>query len=305
MSALRDLVELHEFRTGAAAGLVVAAVVLAVWLLRPRPRDVAVAQWAGVLVPATAIGALVAVADVRPALVVGVAGITLVAAVGAARDVSLTTQVMITVPFAGAVAAAADRQGSALIALGVFGASSVGAILAARCDDAWRDAGPSPVLLALAAFGAYLCTPDTEEVAAVLGVAVAFALLGWPLRVMRLGPAGAAGATAVLAWAVGVDARGRPTATVGALLALGVLWGWPLGREFLRGRGRLLDDAPPAAHVLALVGAQAALALVASRGVGLAADLGTVVVPALAVAAATVATSLVCTPPPAPGSADW
>jgi hypothetical protein len=72
--------------------------------------------------------------------------------------------------------------------------------------------------------------PDTEEAAALLGASVPAALWGWPVGRARLGPAGAAGTTALIVWVSAVGGRGRPPSIVGAVACLGLLATLPAGR---------------------------------------------------------------------------
>ena len=110
-----------------------------------------------------------------------------------------------------------------LVVFVVFGAAA--AIEWPRWEP-MADAGP--ILMLLAVGGAYLCVPDTEHAALVLGVAIPLACTGWPGRFLSLGAGGAAACVGLLAWVAGTDGSSRPGAVVGAAACLGVLAFVPL-----------------------------------------------------------------------------
>ena len=157
---------------------------------------------------------------------------------------------------------------AALAALAL--AALAGGLLAAGFDRRWRDLALGPPLLALAAAGAWLAVPDTERVLVTLGAFLPPALLGWPLRLARLGGFGALTATATLAWVAAADGAGRPGSLAGALACLGVLACEPLARALTPGRRSPLEAlrrGTPGEPLLALgaLAAQLALVLAAAR----------------------------------------
>jgi hypothetical protein len=109
----------------------------------------------------------------------------------------------------------------------------------------------------------YLAVPDTEETAALLGVALPVALLGWPLRVASLGRAGGGAATALVVWIVATGGRAAPPAVVGGLACLALLIGLAPGHA--RRRAAPAPAGRSVEIVLAVVLIHGFLALVAAR----------------------------------------
>ncbi len=93
------------------------------------------------------------------------------------------------------------------------------------------------VMLAMTVCGLVITVPDTERALVLLGAVAPVALLGPPLRLARLGPAGAA-AVGLVAWVAGLAWSARPGATIGALAAFGLFLAEPLGRHLAARRGR-------------------------------------------------------------------
>jgi hypothetical protein len=250
-----------ELGRGLAAG-VVAAVVVAVgaWLAR-RGGRIDAASNAGIGVVVAALWAIAQARSIPIEVVVAVAGIGVAGWVAGTRDGRLA--LVVAVPFA--VLLAADASPTTWIRGVVLVAASLGALAAVGTDrlPGWGEL--SPVLYLVTVAGAFAAVPDTEEIAALLGAAAPVALLGWPLGRTRFGGAGAAGATAVLAWVVAVGGRGRPPSIIGAITCLGLLAAVPAGRWLSQRRVWALHR--PVA--LGAVVVQCAAVLVASRGAGI------------------------------------
>jgi hypothetical protein len=122
---------------------------------------------------------------------------------------------------------------------GIVIAAAVAAALLADFDRRrWRDGLTLP-LLAVTAAGIWATVPDVEAAVVVLGAALPFGLLGWPLvrEPPALGPAGALATAALLAWTVVTGGAGRPGSVAGGLACLGVLAVEPVARLLDRGRG--------------------------------------------------------------------
>jgi hypothetical protein len=107
------------------------------------------------------------------------------------------------------------------------------------CAAAWLAGGTAPdidrlspqagpLLFTLSAVAVYFTVPDTERAVVVLGGTSALVLVGPFLRNQRLGGAGAAVVSALLAWAACFGAVGRPTTILGAAAAFGLLLAGPL-----------------------------------------------------------------------------
>jgi hypothetical protein len=93
------------------------------------------------------------------------------------------------------------------------------------------------VLFAISAVGVYLCVPDTEQAAVLMGALVAAAALAVDPD-LRAAP-GIAPLTGVFVWTVAIGGHGREGSVVGGLACLGVLVLVPLV-----GWGRTVRSAP-------------------------------------------------------------
>lgn len=276
-----------ELARGLGAGTAAAAVLLAAVLLtRDRGRSSPL-PGAGIAVVGASLWAIGQQRDLPTDVVVGILGVGAACALPALRR-STVAMLAVALPFAYLIAQESSPTG--WIRGAVLLSASLGAVAAARTEDTWGPEGVTPALLALTAAGVFAAVPDTEEAAVLLGATVPMALLGWPLRLVTLGPAGAGGATALLAWVVAVGGRGRTPSIVGGLACLGLLVGLAAGR-WLRQRSRAPGDRRTsrfsgAPLVLAVHGI---VVIVASRVAGISGRMST----AVAVAALTVGLSLV------------
>jgi hypothetical protein len=280
--------DVPELVRGVGWGLVAAVLLLGVGLARRHAP------------PVPAVGAAVVVATCL-ALGVGDGGVPLAvlggvacAGVGGAlaRRPAPVSVAGWALALAGAwvVAVHGDVVGPTWVRALVVVVGAVGGVLAASCDDSWRDHAPGPALLALSALGAYYAVPDTEQVAAVFGAAVVLALLGWPARAARLGAGGAAAAVTLLIWAAATGAVARPPSAVGAAVCLGMLVGVPLGAALGRDARRSEWWRPPVAVVPSLLAGHAAIVVIGARVAGHADEvLPAVVVAGVAAVAAVLA----------------
>jgi hypothetical protein len=224
----------QEFSRGLAAGAAALAVSLVVSVVVARARD-GVRRPPDIGLP-TAAAALVAIAPSRAptaGVIIGLAGVTTTVALGAsmqsrsgARPVVLA--LMVAALFAWLLAVDASSIG--WVRALVVAAVAIGAVAASRTDASWGSTGLTPVLYAITVFGVFAAVPDTEEAATLLGASALGALCGWPPGRARLGPAGAAGAIALMVWVSAVGGRGRPPSIVGAVACLGLLATLPAGR---------------------------------------------------------------------------
>lgn len=263
-----DVWSLHEFRTGLwfgaiASGALVLACLAAVALRRGRPLPIG-----GVVIAA---GGLWSIAHTRPvpnAVVVGVVGIGASAALPAFRRVSLWYSLGLAVPFAWAIAFHGDVVAVPWAQAFATVAASGGAILVTAFDHAWREEAPGLTLLAVSAVGIYATVPDTETIAAALGVMLPFLFLGWPFCLATLGRPGAAAAVAMLVWAGAVGARGRPTSIVGVAACLGLLVGVPLGQVLVPRAGYLLQGMRRELVLVVMGTSHLVIVVIAARTVG-------------------------------------
>jgi len=287
----------EEFSWGLAAGAAALAVSLAASVVVARARK-AVRRPPDIGLP-TAAAALVAIAPSRAptaGVIIGLAGVTTTVALGAsmqsrsgARPVVLVMSVAALFAWLLAIDASSIAWVRALVVAGV----AVGAVAASRTDASWGPTGLTPVLYAITAFGVFAAVPDTEEATRLLGASALGALCGWPLGRARLGPAGAAAATALMVWVSAVGGRGRAPSIVGAVACLGLLATLPAGRwladrwmdrsRFARGPAVLLPVLVLAAHTTTVA--------VASRVAGISSELRVAVPTAAGTTIAAVAAS--------------
>lgn len=250
-----------EFRAGLVFGIVAASAVVAFSVIlsgatrarRPLPI-------AGLAIVAGTILAIAARRSLPGELLVAIVGIGAVCGIGRAR-LAPGAATLCALPFALLLASTLDDQPGWLRVIVVL-AASAGAVAVAETDELWRETGVTPLLLAISAVAVYLAVPDTEETAALLGVVLPVALLGWPLRVASLGRAGGGAATALVVWIVATDGRAAPPAVLGALACLALLLGLAAGharRPAPATTGRGVEI------VLAAVVIHGVLALVAAR----------------------------------------
>jgi hypothetical protein len=276
-----ELFDGGQFATGVAVG--VAAVAIAVVFYAVTPRRLTPLPAGGILL---SVGALVAIGRFRSvptAVVIGVLGVALTSALTSLRPLATPWVALCSLPFASLLALHGGLVELTWLRVAVIAAICVGGALAGSFDDNWAPTAPGLTLFAVSAAGVYLCAPDTEEIRALLGVAAVLALLGWPVRCARLGRSGAAAAVATLVWVAAVDVRGRPASLIGALCCIGLLVAQPLGGALLPFARRALRETDREKRTLLLIVAHGVLVLVASRAVGLRANLRAEVVGAIVV----------------------
>jgi hypothetical protein len=110
--------------------------------------------------------------------------------------------------------------------------------------------------------------PDTEAIAAAVGVLLPFLVLGWPVRVATLGRPGAAAVVAMLVWAGSEGAPGRPASIIGLVLCLGLLAAAPVGWLLFPELGDTLANGPRTGVILAMAAGHMLLVVAAARAVG-------------------------------------
>ena len=101
-----------------------------------------------------------------------------------------------------------------------------------RTEETWGSSAITPVLLAITAGGIFLAVPDTEEVGALLGVALAMAVLGWPLGLATVGRAGGGAVTVLVVWSAATGGRAATPSIVAGVGCVGLLAGLGVGRWF-------------------------------------------------------------------------
>jgi hypothetical protein len=155
----------------------------------------------------------------------------------------------------------------------VAGTIGVGAA-AADFDRRTARFGLGPLLFVLAVLGTYFTVPDTENMRALVGVAVPLVLLAWPYAAAGLGAGGAYAAVGLLLWVVPIEAIGRPGAVIGALGTFGLLLTEPAGRAlapYLQRRYPIVRTTLTRPRAVVSI-AQLVLVIYASRVAGMAHD---------------------------------
>jgi hypothetical protein len=244
VSPFTTLFDFRQFQSGWWAGWALLPVVgFAGWAVvnhgRTRP-----APW-GLAGPAWVIGSLLALdgwlrfehlVDLPAQLLWGLL------AVAAANELASHTPnpkiigCVLVLPGAYLVATATDFAGPGWTVPLVIATITVGGPMAGDLDRRAARLGLGPVMWLVTVFGVYVTVPDTELIRPLVGVAIPLALLGWPLRVARLGAGGAAAGIALLMWIGAIEGYGRPGSIVGAAAALGLFLVEPVGRTLFRRR---------------------------------------------------------------------
>ncbi len=174
-------------------------------------------------------------------------------------------------PAAIVVGVAQDFRGPGWVRPLVIVSITVVAPLAGDLDRRAARLGLGPVLWLVSVIGVYATVPDTELVRPLVGAALPLALVGWPLRLGRLGAGGTAAAVALLVWIGALEGYGRPGSIVGAVGALGLFAVEPVGRALFRRRiVPLARTLPVAAFGLAFVLAHVLMTWYGSRVAGFA-----------------------------------
>lgn len=276
-----DLTNSDAFATGAllALGALAIGVVVAAFGKRGLPP-----RAGGYLYSAAALGAVAMSFNLPWAVPVGAVLVAGACALGdAVWDRTLGSMIGAAVLVFGADVA----TGGGAIALIV--AIAVCAALVVAFDDAYRTSAIGLPLLAGTTLGVLLTVPDTERAMALFGAALPLILLGWPARLVALGP-GAGAAVALIGWVGGLAGTSRAGAAVGSLAALGLMLAAPAGMRIARVATPVLARvaAGGPGRALLVVAAHGVLVFAASRLAGLqqtAAQAAVIVAPFLAAGA--------------------
>ena len=156
---------------------------------------------------------------------------------------------------------------------------------------------PGLTLIGVSAFGVYATVPDTEVVAALVGVSLPLLVLGWPMRLATLGRAGAAATVVLLVWAGAVGGGGRPASIIAVVGASGCSWARPWGDCSFLASVTGSGGRVPRALALSLVASQIVLVLVAARAGGQLSDPLVAAAVGAAVGLAAVVLGALFTPP--------
>jgi len=216
-----DTITTRELFDGLVAGAVASSAGVVAYTARRGARDAL--PYGGLLFAAGGLAALAWWRDVPVPLVVGLLGIAGTTALVARARLPLWSAAVAVAPFAWLVAEHARLPPVGWLRVVVIALICVIGPVVAGGDTATKSMALGPALLAVTIAGIYVCTPDTEEVRTLLGVAIVLATLSWPLRWLRLGSAGSVAAVATVAWAAAIDARGHPVTLLGAVGCIGAL----------------------------------------------------------------------------------
>lgn len=169
---------------------------------------------------------------------------------------------LLAVPGAWWLAVRAGLPGETWV--GWYGAAVVvvGAPLIASFDDNDTERSWGPGLWLVTAAGVFAAVPDTGEALVLLGASIPVVLLGWPLRLARIGP-GAYPLVAVFVWVAAWGGRGRPASIVAVTACLGILLIEPIIGRTKWARGRHLPSG--AAGALSVGATHLVVVLIASR----------------------------------------
>jgi hypothetical protein len=235
---LEDVVRSEEVRFGllVSTGLVVITGLVRAIVDTSSGRNRLPAPWAGVLVA----GAGLAVMSRHTNLPLGVvAGVPLLLAAGLLGR--RPWEVMVAaLPGAAAIVylsefPPADFQPWLVVVV----AAAAGMVV--DFDRVFRRAAVGPPFLFITMVGVVVTVPDTELPLGLAAAALPVAIAGFPLRMLSLGPGGAA-AVGLIGYVAADAGMSRPGAVVGAIGALGLMLAEPIGRWLSRRSPTALQD---------------------------------------------------------------
>jgi hypothetical protein len=248
---LSDLANSDAFRLGTVLGIAGLAIGWLTALLRPKHPQPPIG---GALYSAAVLIVLFVEFDVKLAVIAG----CVVMVAGVMLGTEIWERALGALPGA-AMVVYLGEAGSRAAGVVVVLAIAIGAALVVDFDRSFRRTGIALPLLAGSVFGVLVTVPDTERAFALVAVALPLIFLGWPRPVASLGP-GVAAAIGAIGWVSGLAGQARPGAAIGALAALGLMLGEPIGR-------RIAGSRPSALLRLAGAGPLRSLIIVAVHGV--------------------------------------
>ena len=215
---MRTLLDAEGFRVAFAVGLVGVVAVVGVRLTGPARVGASIVALVALLAGLRAEDAL----SLR--LVIAV---LLLAAAGAASRVWWRPVHMFLLTPGALVLASIPDGIDWWVRVLIFAVTVVGAPLATSVEA--RAPRLVPLLLLMSAAGVYVCVPDTEIAAALLGATAVPALMALDPRLpARVGATAAM--TGLLVYVAAIEGHGRPGAVVGGMACLGMLALAPLSR---------------------------------------------------------------------------
>ncbi len=247
MEKLTQLTDTHEFRVGLAVGMAIAAALVVVGLIvratplrRRFPRLVGLAGLAiagGLVVLFARLEEVRERGDDPGGFRLGLAVLALGGLVSSTRP-RLWTGALAAVPGAWIIIDSGFREMKPNVRLAVMLTIVVACPLLAAFERRSPVPGLGAALLAITAFGHYVTVPDTEKARAVVGLTFPIGLVGWPLRLVGVGQAGAYAGVGALAWAATSGGLARTGSVAGACASFGVLVAAPVAWEITAFRAR-------------------------------------------------------------------
>lgn len=248
-----DLLTSSGFITAVVIGIigVIAVMIWAVAARRPAPHG-------GLILTAGIAIAIATAIDVPLGLLVGLAALAIAGFIPTTSSI-LTMAMLIP----GAVALATTQLSSprtdaaAIVAIGIV----LLAPLVASFDERYASSTVATPLVALSILAVFATVPDTEVAVLAAGAALPWLVAGPPIKLARLGRAGAFTVVGTLMWLVVEGGFSRPVALAAGVATLGVLVLEPLVTAFTVSRGPASpnQDSPDHGHVVLLIVAQAAI----------------------------------------------
>jgi hypothetical protein len=255
-----------EFRSGLLVGLALAVGVALVVAERPGRRVVPVA---GLLIAAGFATGIAISSDLPVNVALGIACLAAGGWIAARLEWPPLASVSLALPGAVLLTTDLGSRPRWVVPVTVL-AVSIASPLVADFDRRFGRAGWPLALYAISVVGVYFTVPDTERAAVLLGLALPFAFIGWPVSLASLGPAGSYAAVGVLLWVGAFESRGREAALVGAIACLALLVFEPIARVAGGGRDTMLAAVARQRFALIPIAIlQLGLVFVASRIAGL------------------------------------
>ncbi len=241
VETLRVLLETGQLRAGLATGCLALVAVVVVGLVRGPGKRVGQVGVAFAAAGAAVLSGLFGAEGVDGPSAALLWGLALLA-VGGAVSTTLSrrsgpgeTSLWVTVALATAlllpgallVGADGDLEGPGWVGPLLVVVTAVGGALLGRLDADPLRRGLGPAMLLVSVVAVFATVPDTEEMRALVGVALPLAVLGGAGRGAGLGAGGPA-AVGLLVHTAAVGGVGRPSSIIGAVGTLGMLVAIPI-----------------------------------------------------------------------------
>jgi hypothetical protein len=211
-----DVISDPMFVKGVAAGLIVLALGIVLWMVGDRHH---VLRFGGLLVAAATVLVLYQSGMLGLSQL---AGVTLLAVAGLFHR-SLAVGALLALPGAFLIIRPEAAHPQSWLPWFAMVAILLAAPLVASFDDRYPETGLPIPLFGIAALGVFLTVPDTEGAMVLLGVAGIAGFLGWPRPVATLGAAGSYAVVGLYMLVAAEGAIGRPASMLASVAVLGLL----------------------------------------------------------------------------------